>query len=213
MPRRRHRARPDRLVAALVAAGLAGACTAAPASRPGGSSSEPPAVAPTRLPPPAGVVRTCESSVYGELEPGWRRDSVVAGPLAFVSLRQAATWPADQLRKRSGGYPGQKVLAVVETGATVTVTVPAAERRHLALLYDPSAWAPGDNLYQVADGDPVVTFEGCRAGESPYGADTTQFNGGFVVVGARCATLEVSTPTSSRPRRVPISFGAGRCRS
>jgi hypothetical protein len=38
--------------------------------------------------PDAGVfVRSCESSVSGDLGAGWRRDAVLAGPVAFVGAR------------------------------------------------------------------------------------------------------------------------------
>ncbi len=119
-------ARPRRrwsptLAAVGLAAALA-ACTAEePAGRAAGSTAAPTApttVASTRPPSsPAGV-----------------------GPLAFVALRYAATQPAADFRRRGGSYQGLKVLAVVEAGATVTLTVPARERRHLSLLYNPAAW-------------------------------------------------------------------------
>jgi hypothetical protein len=205
-------------VVGLVVAGL-GACTGTPAERgsgspaPTGRAGDPPApTGPTGgAAPAAGFVRACETSVYGELAADWRRHSVVAGPLAFAYLREAAGQPAGDFEKRPGGYHSTKVLVVVEAGATVTVTVPPAERRHLSLLYDPAAWKDA-GTYRVADGDPVVTFEGCRPSEHPFGAEATQFNGGLVVAGSRCATLEVSTSTSAAPRRLTVSFGAGRCR-
>jgi hypothetical protein len=217
------RRRPWR--SALAAAGLVvalAACTAeGPAGRAAGATAAP--AAPTTAattPPPAGqpasrsarpFVRTCESSVYGDLGDGWRKQSVVVGPLAFVALRYAATQPSADFRRRGGHYQGLKVLAVVEAGATVTLTVPAAERRHLALLYDPAAWKE-DNRYRLGDGDTAVTFQSCPPEQTPPGADGTQFNGGFLVAGARCATLEVATPAWRTPRRVTVSFGAGRCR-
>lgn len=95
--------------------------------------------------------------------------------------------------------------------SAVTLTVPAAERRHLALLYDPAAWK-ADNRYRLADGDTAVTFRSCPPEQTPPGTDGTQFNGGFLVAGPRCATLEVSTPAWRTPRQVTVSFGAGRCR-
>jgi hypothetical protein len=213
-------ARPRRrwsptLAAVGLAAALA-ACTAEePAGRVAGSTAAPTApttVASTRPPSsPAGAfVRTCESSVYGDLGDGWRKQSVVVGPLAFVALRYAATQPAADFRRRGGSYQGLKVLAVVEAGATVTLTVPARERRHLSLLYNPAAWKE-TNRYRIADGDTAVTFQSCPPEQTPFGADGTQFNGGFLVDGPRCATLEVSTPEWRTPRRVTVSIGSGRC--
>jgi hypothetical protein len=216
MAGRRRRPWPPALAAAGLAVALA-ACTAeAPAGRAVGSTATtaaPTTVAPTRPSGPAGAfVRTCESSVYGDLGDGWRKRSVVVGPLAFVALRYAATQPAVDFRRRGGRYQGLKVLAVVKSGATVTLTVPAAERRHLSLLYDPAAWKE-DNRYRLADGGTAVTFRSCPPAQTPLGADGTQFNGGFLVAGPRCATLEVSTPRWRTPRRVTVSFGAGRCRA
>jgi hypothetical protein len=216
MAGRRRRPRPSALAAAGLVVALA-ACTAeAPAGRAVGSTAAPAApttAAPTRPPGPAGAfVRTCESSVYGDLGDGWRKQSVVVGPLAFVALRYAAKQPAVDFRRRGGRYQGLKALAVVKAGATVTLTVPAAERRHLSLLYDPGAWTES-NQYRLADGDPAVTFQSCPPAQTPPGADGTQFNGGFLVAGPRCATLEVSTPQWRTPRRVTVSFGAGRCRA
>jgi hypothetical protein len=206
---------PPALAAAALALALA-ACTAeAPAERAAGPTAAPapPATAATTR-PPAGTagafVRACESSVYGDLGGGWRAQSVVAGPIAFVALRHAATQPAADFRRRGGGYQGLKALAVVEAGTTVTLTVPAAERRHLALLYDPAGWKE-DNRYRLGDGDTAVTFRSCPPEQTPPGAGGTQFNGGFLVAGARCAVLEVSTPAWRTPRRVAVSFGAGRC--
>jgi hypothetical protein len=210
---------PPALAAGLLAMVALAACTAEkPAGRAAGPTAAPAApttaaVATTRPPagPPGAFVRTCESSVDGDLGDGWRARSVVAGPLALVALRHAATQPAADFRRRGGGYQGLKVLAVVEAGATVTLTVPTAERRHLALLYDPAAWNE-DNRYRLGDGDTAVTFQACPPAQTPPGAGGTQFNGGFLVAGARCAALEVSTPAWRTPRRVTVSFGAGRCR-
>jgi hypothetical protein len=214
MAGRWRRPRPSALAAAGLVVALA-ACTAeAPAGRAVGSTAapSPTTAAPTRPPGPAGAfVRTCESSVYGDLGDGWRKQSVVVGPLAFVALRYAATQPAVDFRRRGGRYQGLKALAVVKAGATVTLTVPPAERRHLSLLYDPDSWTE-NNHYRLADGDTAVTFQSCPPEQTPFGADGTQFNGGFLVDGPRCATLEVSTPERRAPRRVTVSFGAGRCR-
>jgi hypothetical protein len=216
MAARSRRAWPPALAAAALVLALA-ACTAeGPAGWAAGTTAAPapPATVATTRPPagPAGAfVRTCESSVYGDLGGGWRAQSVVVGPLAFVALRYAATQPAADFRRRGGRYQGLKALAVVAAGATVTLTVPAAERRHLALLYDPAAWKE-DNRYRLDEGDTAVTFQSCPPEQTPPGADGTQFNGGFLVAGPRCATLEVATPAWRTPRRVTVSFGAGRCR-
>jgi hypothetical protein len=214
MAGRRRRRWPPALAAGALAVALAACTNEAPAGRAAATTSAPAApttAAPAPPGPPGAFVRTCEDSVYGDLGDGWRKRSVVVGPLAFVALRYAATQPAVDFRPRGGRYQGLKVLVVVEVGATVTLVVPPAERRHLALLYDPAAWRE-DNHYRIADGDPAVTFRSCPPGQTPLGASGTQFNGGFLVDGPRCATLEVATPAWKAPRRVTVSFGAGRCR-
>jgi hypothetical protein len=213
MAGRRRRRWPSALAAALAVA-LAACTNEAPAGRAAAITSAP-AAATTAAPAPPGspgaFVRTCQDSVYGDLGDGWRPRSVVVGPLALVALRDAATQPAVDFRPRGGRYQGLKVLVVVEAGATVTLVVPPAERRHLALLYDPAAWRE-DNRYRIADGDTAATFRSCPPGQAPVGDGDTQFNGGFLVAGPRCVTLEVSTPAWKAPRRVTVSFGAGRCR-
>jgi hypothetical protein len=101
-------------------------------------------------------------------------------------------------------------VAVVAQGQTVTVAIPASQRRHAALIYDPSKWT-SDGLTRLQDGDPAVTFQACKAGASPYGAAETQFNGGFLVVGPRCVDLAVWVNNASQPQTIRVSFGAGRC--
>lgn len=49
-----------------------------------------------------------------------------------------------------------------------------------------------------------MTFEGC----SPSGAPHTQFNGSFVVAGARCAQLEIAVRGLPEPISVTVPFGA-----
>jgi hypothetical protein len=94
-----------------------------------------------------------------------------------------------------------------------TVVVPEAERRNAGLLFDPAVWNDR-NAYRIEDGDSAVRFKACKKGErGPVGGPSnamTQFNGGFVVAGARCLPLDVLVP-SRETIRVSLSFGAGRC--
>jgi hypothetical protein len=162
-------------------------------------------------------VRTCETSAYGKLDArGWKTHSTFAGPLVFYYADQFAGQPASDFAPRPGGsgyYAGQKLLVLVRRGAVATVVVPEAERRNAGLLFDPAVWNDR-NAYKVEDGDAAVRFRACKKGESsPVGGPPnamTQFNGGFVVAGARCLPLEILTPGQGAIR-VSLSFGAGRC--
>jgi hypothetical protein len=165
------------------------------------------------------VVRTCESSVYGKLAAaGWRQHSVIAGPVTFYYGNGYAEQPASEFAPvpGSGGrYRGQKMLVLVRPGAVATVVVPETERSSVALLYDPADWND-PNDYRIGDeGESSVTFRACEEGQgSPSGGPLdamTQFNGGFVVAGARCVPLDIFVPGRSQSIRVTLSFGAGRC--
>ena len=134
---------------------------------------------------------------------------MVVGPIAFVGVGSAGEVPASGLGGVKGEDRGLKVLAVVDEGVEVTVSVAPRDLGHAALLYDPAAFRQ-DGLYALSDGDREVTFQSCAKGENPYGRKgPTQFNGGFVVDGPRCVTLEVASSESLK--QASISFGAGHC--
>jgi hypothetical protein len=149
-------------------------------------------------------VRTCATRVSGALGDDWRDESVIVGSLALVGLSEFSEQPPADFEPRDGRYIGTKVLAVVEGGAVVSVVVPEAERKHVSLIYDISKWR-SDNLYAVSDGDLAVTLDACTE------TRTTQFNGGFVVAGARCSELDVYNGEHPDPERVVVSFGVGTC--
>jgi hypothetical protein len=157
-------------------------------------------------------------SVYGTLDdPAWRTHSVVAGPLVFYSADQYAEQPASlfaPLPGNDGYYAGQKLLVLVRRGTVATVVVSGSGRRYAALLYNPAAWNDR-NAYRIEDGENAVTFKACKKGEAaPVGGPLnamTQFNGGFLVAGARCLPLEVLVRGQERTIPVALSFGAGRC--
>jgi hypothetical protein len=170
------------------------------------------------VPFPSGFVRTCEASVFGTLDSrGWQAHSVIAGPLAFYYADQFAEQPDSvfaPLRGQEGSYAGQKLLVLVRRGAVVTVVIPESIRSDAALLYDPAAWNDR-NAYRIEDGESAVTFKACKRGETaPAGGPRnamTQFNGGFVVAGARCVPLEVHVRGEERSISVALRFGSGRC--
>jgi hypothetical protein len=193
------------LVMTAVAALSVSACDRADtASGPRGVRSE-------RIEEADAFVRPCETAVYGELAAGWRKNSIVAGPLAFVYGKDYARPSFAVDRGRNGRYHPIKVLVVVENGAVVTVAIPRAARSYASLFYDEARFGTGGRVH-VAQGDEQVTFKACRDGESPYARHETQFNGGFIVAGSRCVPLVLTTNKDASQRRVMFSFAAGDCR-
>ena len=164
-------------------------------------------------------VRTCQASVSGTIDdPAWRKHSVFAGPLVFYSADQYAEQPASLFAPIDGNdrYAGQKLLVLLRRGAVATVDVPESERSHAALLYNADAWND-TNAYRIQDGESAVTFKACKKRQTaavggPLTA-MTQFNGGFVVAGARCLPLDVRVRGEDQiiPVKVKLSFGAGDC--
>jgi hypothetical protein len=144
--------------------------------------------------------RYCDSSVYGELASGWERNSVHAGPFWLVGVRGYGARAFEPVRP--GYYGGVKVLLAVDNGVTATISVPPNERGNVALRYDRALMQGGP--WRISQGRYATTFEACAPGDYPH----TQFNGGFLVRGARCAHLEVSVRGRPEPMQVAIPFGA-----
>ena len=202
-----------------LAASLALAFSACSFSHGEASATQAPKTTTTALVPSSrGFVRTCETSVFGTLDSRrWQAHSVIAGPLAFYYADQFVEQPDSvfaPLGEQDGYYAGQKLLVLVRRGAIVTVVIPEAIRSDAALLYKPAAWNDR-NAYRIEDGESAVTFQACKKGETaPAGGSRnamTQFNGGFVVAGARCVPLEVHVRGEERSIPVALRFGSGRC--
>lgn len=133
---------------------------------------------------------------------------MVVGPIAFVGLPGAATRPRREFAPDKDGLQGVKALAVVDRGAEVTVSIAATDQGHIALAYDPAAFDSG----QLAYGETTVIFRACAKGEGPW-PGPTQFNGGFIVDGPQCATLQVLDAHTGSLKRVNVAFGRGSCTS
>jgi hypothetical protein len=182
------------------------------------ASSTPESTTTTSGPPQRSYVRRCQASVRGTLDdPAWRKHSVFAGPLIFYSADQYAEQPASlfaPIDGNGGQYAGQKLLVLVRRGAVATVVLPESQQVHAALLYNPAAFSDR-NAYRIENGESAVTFKACKKGEAaPVGGllnAMTQFNGGFVVAGARCLPLEVLVRGTERTIPVTLSFGGGHC--
>lgn len=149
------------------------------------------------------AVRSCKTAVYGQLAHGWRSspETVRSGVISFLYGRSYRHAPARQFRGSGSGaslrYPGQKLLVVVDRGATVTVEIGLEDRGWASLQYQP---AIPDPPYRVSQGTTAVEFEGC-----PHAS--TQFNGGFIVAGPRCVELDVHH--QGKLTRAWIPFGTG----
>ena len=145
----------------------------------------------------------------------------------LLRSRAGREWPKGERRfveaAISSGrslHPGLKTLVLVEAGAVATVAIAPHDRRHASLLYGEYPRRHGF-LFDVKDGASAVSFHACPGflparearrvcGWKPYKAclgESTQFNGGFVVDGPRCFTLEVWPRGERRPLRRRIGFG------
>lgn len=203
---------PDQVVVGLALAVLA-ACEAERAAQSGSSREQEAAESATSTSPPVSpsapaveegtVVRTCESSVEGDLGPGWRNQAVTVGPVAFVGLRAYEDIGARALRPRHGRLRSQKVLVVVDGSRPATLRLGRGAVAKVSLLYDEESFRDL-NRYRVKEGHDAVRFEPCASEPG------TQFNGGFIVAGPRCVPLSVRIGDAS-PRRLAVPFGVGAC--
>jgi hypothetical protein len=188
------------LLASICAVLLTANCTS------GTSEEAAPSAEEGRLPasPDAGVfVRSCESSVLGDLGAGWRKDAVIAGPVAFVGARGYEDDPNRSFVARGPRMAtAHKVLAVVVGDRPVIVSV---QTRDAALFYDPSKWGQSNDV-AFRRGDEVTRFEPCIG----VTQRSTQFNGGFLVRRPTCVAVRVQIE-GGRARVVSLSFGAGTC--
>ena len=155
------------------------------------------------------VVRDCSTRAYGDLGRGWQRRAVVAGPLAFVGLRDGYrnVPPA----RRRAAWP-LKVLVVIDPRAVVTVAIASRSRRHAALRYATTP-LPGTPPVPLAAGSTSTRFEACarpNAGAEPWNHGT-QFPGYFLVSGRRCVTVDVRVARRAAVLRRTLRFGVARC--
>ncbi len=138
----------------------------------------------------------------------WRKGTLTVGPISFLNLPLYAGvspgWFKPKVSYEDAVFA--KVLVIVRRSHEVTVSIPRRFQGDLALAYS------GGTDRLIADGETAVTFRACAPGESQFGDHpATQFAGGFLVAGPRCALMQVSAdgqPAST----VALSFGAGtRC--
>jgi len=124
-----------------------------------------------------------------------KRDAVL-GPLVLIGGRGWATAKPDAFNRR-----GYKVPATLPLGVRATLSVPAAMRGHVGLVF---SLATQDRVVKggVRKADVSVRFSACPASGEP---GRTGWPGGLVVDRPRCVTLvvKVSGSTALR-RRVPL---------
>ena len=210
--RRRHRTRTAVAGVAVVAAGALALPPATSALRGGTSAGNGPSSAPAPPPraAPGTVLDACSNQVGEQLPLDWRTESVSAGPLWFVGLRQA-----------TATYYGHRQLAIeglvvnVRDGATAWVKVAGPAAGHFRFLFRPGDFTDGvDGRYTLKDGENGVTFVGCssgspRPGESlSYVPGYTQFGGRYLIDKfPRQVSLDIWTPASRQPTRITFQVG------
>lgn len=182
--------------------------------------------------PPPAYVAPCPSGVSGGLPAHYERTSVLVGPLALYPLGDFARYPGRYIVSIRAGlrqdrrsaqeravrarlraalrrasdhrFPGFELAATVALGQSVTLAVAPADRAHVGFLFDHRAFRHAVHGYRVADGTAAVRLRGCTA---PY----AQYQGGLVLDGPRCATLEAWVDGARVPLRRVVSLGAGAC--
>lgn len=154
----------------------------------------------------APAVRECASSVYGDLQADWQSHAFSAGPLALLPFEPIGTEPPGRFAKLRGtlrSYKPLKLLALVRGNTPVVLSVPVDERASIGLAYTVGAIGRVTFAKTVTAADAAVSFEPCADAADPY----TQFNGVFVVAGARCAQLDVQVRGQPDIMRLELPFG------
>ena len=153
-------------------------------------------------------VRTCRSSVYGQLSEDLIARSPRFGPVRLIGYDPVRTAKSSWIKSFRSPITGQysvKVLLLVDRGPGVTLAVAPGNRQTVALSYVPARF----NIRRVTAGDAAVTFSPCRGDENVPGAGEghTQFNGSFVVARPLCARFELGIEGQTEPLRFSLPFG------
>jgi hypothetical protein len=163
-----------------------------PSLRPGGAPAAPVA---TR---PGTVLRDCRDQfANGSYGPGWRTDSLRAGPLWFVQARPA--W----VTGGTGPRPFGALPVLIRDGGYAAVTVAGPSRGTFRFLYGSGTTR---DSYTLRDGSAGVTFAACSPGhdESAYPGYTV-FWGLFIVARfPACVSLDVWTLHARQPIHVTL---------
>lgn len=151
----------------------------------------------------ADVVRTCRTSGKGGVSARSYADSLVVGPIALGSLGNATDDVLPNRPPQSSSFPAVESIAVLRAGSSVTVAIPSRERPFVGFIYDTRKFRD-DGLYRIGELDHVVRFVACT--DRRFNGGVSQFDGGIVVDGPRCVSLEFHIDSSARVvrRRVGI---------
>jgi len=134
------------------------------------------------------------------------------GPLTLFGLSSMAEVSNEEFEPNEfGGLVPMKFITQIDGDEPVWLAVAAEHRDRAALIYDASKMrpSPGDTewRFRLDAGSVAVRFDTCH-GESGF----TQYNGGIVVSGAGCVTLEVYVGSMSNPPLIRAApFGSGSC--
>ena len=139
-------------------------------------------------PPVRTFVRSCRDGVgYGGMSSYSQSQALHVGPLSLGELGTLTLASLDPARPGQTRFGALEDVAVIKASAVVTVEVPPFERAYVGLLYDTSKFR-GAGAYRIRDLDSVVRFEACENPRFNHGF--SQFDGGVVVAGRRCFTLD-----------------------
>jgi hypothetical protein len=208
--RRRRRRRASAAVA-VVAVGALAVPSVALALHASGDAARGPGAASAGVPAPVAkaapgtVLNACASAIGENLGPGWRRESVHAGPLWFIGLRQQTATYYGHSQVAIGGLE-----VAVQDNAKAWVTVAGTARGYFRFLFRQSDFTAGVNgHYTVTDGEAGVTFVGCPAGYAwSFQSGYSLYGGYFLIAGSpRQVALDVWTSSKRRPTRITFRVG------
>ncbi|WP_248908419.1 hypothetical protein [Halocatena marina] len=143
-------------------------------------------------------IRPCSAQITEQFNPD-DDAHIDIGPLTFANV-------LDYLPTIDVASGGKSVKArlIIDPGTGVTLTVPEAEREHVALDYNQTNWYTNGTPLDTAQ--QTVRFEACES-DTPR-----QYNGGIVVTSSRCVTLEVGIDGETSPRKAVLPVGT-KCES